>query len=92
MCVYFCILGCKYVYFPVSMVTGGVLLFVVVFLTLRLMSLKIAFHIACQRSTSKMVVDRVTLAAVYRLSFERSMSRLSLSLLFSRAFSNSQSS
>ena len=34
-----------------------------------LMSLKIAFRIACQQSTSERYVDRATLAAAYRLAF-----------------------
>ena len=50
---------------------------------------------ACERSTSEMDVDRATLAAAYRLGFSifgRSTSRLSQSLLFTKAFLNSQSS
>ena len=31
------------------------------------MSLKIAFHTVCERSTSEMDVDQATLAAAYRL-------------------------
>ena len=56
------------------------------------MSSTIAFHTSCEQSTSKMDVDWATLAAAYRLgfsTFRNSMSRLSQSLLFTRAFLNS---
>ena len=51
-------------------------------------SLKITLHFACQQSLSKMDVNQAIIAI---LSFERSMSRLSWSLLFTRPFSHSQS-
>ena len=59
------------------------------FSNLCLTSSNIAFHTACEWSTSEMDVDRAILAATYRqafLSFETSTSRLSQSLLFTRAF------
>ena len=56
------------------------------------MSLKIAFHIACQLSTSEMDVDRATLAVVYRLGYSIFWKEYKLAVLEFAVYLNSQSS